>query len=450
MATYRDTLGYIYSFTDYEKKTSYRYAPEFFDLARVRRLLALLDNPHHRFRSIHIAGTKGKGSTAAMIESILRAAGYKTGLYTSPHFHTIRERIQVGRRFISEREAISLVERLRPLASQVEGLTTFEIITALAFAYFAEQGVELAVLEVGLGGRLDATNVVIPLVSIITSLSYDHTHILGDTLAQIAGEKAGIIKAGIPVVSTPQAPEAMAVIEETCRRKGAELTVAGRDWGWGAREVNLEGQSFRVTSDELRGTSNGFWIPLLGRHQLINATVVLAAVEKLRGQGVEIPEASTKEGLRRVRWPGRLEVLARRPLLVVDCAHNVDSVHKLRVALEDLFDYENLNLVFGASADKDIGGMMRELFPMAKKVIVTQAHHARAADPSKLEEIALALGYEAACSDGVDAALSAALEMAGPHDLICVTGSTFVVAEAREAWFERGGGQMPERDPKLD
>lgn len=449
MLTYKKALSYIYSFTNYEEKISYRYAPQFFDLARMERLLALLDNPHRRFRSLHIAGTKGKGSTAAMSESILRAAGYRTGLYTSPHLHTIRERIQVEGRLIPEGMMVSLVEHSQPLASQIEELTTFEIITALALTYFAQQGVELAILEVGLGGRLDATNVITPLVSVITSLSYDHTQVLGDTLAQIAREKAGIIKPDIPVVSAPQAPEALAVIEEVCSQKGGELTVVGQDWTWEVGEANLKGQSFRVMSDKLRGMSDKFWIPLLGRHQLINATVAIAAAEKLRERGVALPESSIREGLRGVRWPGRLEILSRKPFLVVDCAHNVDSARKLRGALKELFDgHRNLTLVFGASVDKDIEGMMHELIPSAKKVIVIQARHPRAADPHRLEEMASDLGYEVTRGEDVSAALDLALEMAGPQDLICATGSTFVVAEAREAWFERTGGML-ERDPRL-
>ncbi len=446
MLTYKDALDYIYSFTDYEKKSSYRYAPETFDLARVEKLLVSLNNPHQRFKSIHIAGTKGKGSVAAMSESILRAAGYRTGLYTSPHLHTLRERIQVNGRLIPQETVASLTEQLQPLVSQVEGLTTFEIITALGFLYFVERGVEFAVLEVGMGGRLDATNVVNSLVDIITSLSYDHTHILGETLPLIAREKAGIIKSKALVVSAPQVPEAMAVIEEVCREKDAELTVIGRDWTWEVGEANLEGQWFRVTTNELRVTSYELWIPLLGRHQLINATVVVAAIEKLRQRGINISEASVREGLRQVRWPGRLEILGRRPLVVADCAHNADSAGKLKAALEELFTYRHLILIFGASTDKDIEGMMGELFPLAHQVIVTQARHARATDSCVLHQKALTLRREVMVSDSVDGALSLALETAGPQDLICVTGSIFVVAEAREAWSKKQGSEMPERD----
>ena len=446
MLTYRDALDYIYSFTDYEKESSYLYGPEHFDLARVEKLLALLNNPHQCFKSIHIAGTKGKGSVAAMSESILRAAGYRTGLYTSPHLHTFRERIQANGHLIPEGAVASITERLQPLVSRIEGITTFEVITALSFLYFAEQGAEFAALEVGMGGRLDATNVVSPLVAVITSLSYDHTHILGETLPLIAREKAGIIKDQALVVSVTQPPEAMAVIEEVCGKKEAELTVVGRDWTWEAGEANLEGQWFRITDHGSRITDHEFWIPLLGRHQLDNATVVVAVVEKLRQRGVNVPEASVSEGLRRARWPGRLEILGRKPFVVVDCAHNADSASKLKAALEELFAHRHLILIFGASADKDIEGMMRQLFPPAHQVIVTQARHPRAADAGALQEKARVLGQAVMTSDSVAGALSVALETADSHDLICTTGSVFVVAEAREAWAERQGSEMPERD----
>jgi dihydrofolate synthase/folylpolyglutamate synthase len=448
MLSYQDALDYIYGFTDYEKKISTLYGPEHFDLARVERLLARLDSPHQRFRSIHIAGTKGKGSVAAMSESILRAAGYRTSLYTSPHLHTLRERIQVDGRLIPEEAVISLTERLQPLASQVKGITTFEIITALGFLYFAEQGVEFAVLEVGMGGRLDATNVVNPLVAAITSISYDHTHILGETLPQIAREKAGIIKHKALVVSAPQTPEAMAVIEEACAERAAELTVIGQDWTWQAGEANLEGQWFRVSGSEFRVSSREFWIPLLGRHQLDNAAVAIAVMEKLRQRGVSVPETSIREGLRQVRWPGRLEILGQRPFLVVDCAHNADSARKLKAALEELFTYRRLILIFGASSDKDIEGMMRELVPLADQIIVTQARHPRAAEAGALRKRALALkpGGAHMVSGSVAEALRLALGVASPHDLICATGSVFVVAEAREAWAELQGLEMPERD----
>jgi dihydrofolate synthase/folylpolyglutamate synthase len=438
--TYKEALDYIYSFTDYEKKSAYRYAPEHFDLGRMERLTALLDNPQQRFKAIHIAGTKGKGSTAAMIASILRAAGYKTGLYTSP-------------------------------------LTTFEIMTALAFLYFAEEEVDLAVLEVGMGGRLDATNIVTPLVAVITSLSYDHTPYLGSTLPLIAREKAGIIKDGALVVSAPQSPEAMAVIEETCQERGALLFRVGEQWTWQGEETNLEGQSFTVhlnnpgaRSGDLRpsGAWSGdlrpsgrqvydflsrgarrhhYWMPLLGEHQLANATTAVAVADLLPGLGVRISEEAIAQGLRQVRWPGRLEVLSRAPFLVVDGAHNADSAHKLAVALRKYFQYERLFLIFGASLEKDMDGMLRELLPLADRVVVTQAQHPRATAVQPLREELLARGYEPLSSNSVAEALDCALRLAQERDLICATGSLFVVAQVREAWARQQGVELTERDP---
>jgi dihydrofolate synthase/folylpolyglutamate synthase len=469
--TYKEALGYIYSFTDYEKKSAYRYAPEYFDLGRMERLTALLDNPQHRFKAIHIAGTKGKGSTAAMIASILRAAGYKTGLYTSPHLHTFRERIQLDGQLMSEGAIADLTERLQPLVSQVEDLTTFEIMTALAFLYFAEEGVDLAVLEVGMGGRLDATNIVTPLVAVITSLSYDHTPYLGSTLPLIAREKAGIIKDGAVVVSAPQSPEALAVIEETCRERGALLFRIGEQWTWREGETNLEGQSFTVhlnnptiqppnhltiqlpnhptRYDFLSRGSRGhrYWMPLLGEHQLANATTAIAVADLLPGLGVNISEEAIAQGLRQVHWPGRLEVLSRAPFLVVDGAHNADSAHKLAVALRKYFQYERLFLIFGASLEKDIDGMLRELLPLVHQVIVTQAQHPRAAEVQPLREVLLAQGCEPLSSHNVAEALDCALRLAQERDLICATGSLFVVAEVRETWARWHGLDVLGRDP---
>jgi len=439
MLSYKDALDYIYGFTDYEQKISYLYSPEHFDLAREEKLLALLDDPHLHFKSIHIAGTKGKGSVAAMSESVLRAAGYRTGLYTSPHLHTFRERIQVDGRFIPEKAVASLTERLQPLVSQIEGITTFEIITALGFLYFAEQEVEFAVLEVGMGGRLDATNVVNPLVAIITSLSYDHVPILGETLPQIAREKAGIIKHEACVVSASQAPEAMAIIEEVCREKQAELTVIGRDWTWEANEANLEGQRFRITNHEFR-------IPLLGRHQLDNATIVVAAMEKLRQRGVNIPEASVREGLQRVRWPGRLEILGREPWVVVDGAHNGDSAKKLVAAIKELFPYRKLVLVFGALMGHSVPDMLDALLPAADEVVLTRADRIRAVVTSDLLHEVHLRHRQAETTATVAEALERAQALASPGDLICATGSLSIVTEAREAWARRQGSEMPERD----
>jgi dihydrofolate synthase/folylpolyglutamate synthase len=447
--TYGDALAYIYSFTDYEKRGFAIYAPEFYDLERVRRLLALLDDPQKVFRSVHIAGTKGKGSTAAITESILRAAGRRTGLFTSPHLHTFRERIQIGGDLIPEAEVVRLVQRMRPLVGQVADITTFELMTGLAFAWFAEQGVEWAVLEVGLGGRLDATNVVIPAVSVISSISYDHTAILGETLTEIATEKAGIIKPGVPVVSAPQPDEALTVIKSVCDRRGSPLTLVGRDWTWepgpGEPPDVLEGQVFTIHHGQQE--LEGLWLPLLGEHQQVNATTSVAAAFLLQAEGARLSSPAIEAGLREVYWPGRLEVLGRRPLVIVDSAHNGDSAEKLMAALQALCRFRRLIVLLGASADHVTPELMRNLLSGAHRIIATQAHHPRAAEPAWLSARAAEYGFHLETSETVAGALDLALAEAGPEDLVCCTGSVFVAADARMAWFVRHGLALPPTDP---
>ena len=445
--SYKEALEFIYSFTDYEKLRSYRYSPEEFNLARMERLLKLVGNPHLSFLSFHVAGTKGKGSTCAMIESALRAQGYRTGLYTSPHLHTFRERIQIAGELVSEEDVTWAVERLRPSVEKVEGLTTFEVITALSFLLFASKGVEVAVVEVGLGGRLDATNVINPLVSIITSLSFDHTQLLGSTLTSIAREKAGIIKEGIPVVSAPQEKEALEVIEETARLKDSSLVVVGRDWVWEGVERGWDGQSFTIKRLNPPGFSLNVRVPLLGAFQPENATVAVAALDTARHRGLSISDEAIREGLEKVRWPGRLEVLQSSPLFIVDGAHNVESAQYLAQSLRELFPWNRLFLIFGVSADKDIAGMMAELLPLADEVIFTRASNPRAASPEEMLGKAEALGFKGRAVEPVRKAVEEALKEAGPGDLICVTGSLFLVADAKEAWAIILGKPLPPKDP---
>jgi dihydrofolate synthase/folylpolyglutamate synthase len=442
---YRDALDYLYSFTDYEKKGLAAYAPEFYDLERVRRLLALLGDPHQAFRSLHITGTKGKGSTAAMLESVLRTAGYRTGLYTSPHLHTFRERIQAEGTLIPEADVVALVEETYPLVTQIGEITTFEVMTGLAFAWFARQGVEWAVVEVGLGGRLDATNVIVPAVSIITSISLDHTAILGDTLAQIAGEKAGIIKPGVPVVSAPQADEALAVIRATCERLDAPLTVVGQDWTWQAGSADFGGQGFTVRHGQ--ETMGPLRIPLLGAHQLENATTTVASLALLQKLGVAIPQGAIIDGLGTVQWPGRLEILGHNPLVVADSAHNGDSARKLMAALNAHCKFQRLIVILGASADHVTPELMTPLLSEADLAIATRAQHPRAADPTWLQARGTELGFSLIVSQTVPQALDLALANAGPRDLICGTGSVFVAGELRAAWFARQGMPIPSSDP---
>jgi dihydrofolate synthase/folylpolyglutamate synthase len=442
---YRKALRYLYGLTDYEKRGFAAYAPEHYNLARMNRLLALLGDPLRSFRAVHVAGTKGKGSTAAMIDAMLRVAGYRTGLYTSPHLHTFRERIQVQGDMIPEADVLRLINKIRPLADRIPAITTFEVMTGLAFAWFAEQGVAWAVLEVGLGGRLDATNVVTPAVSVITSISLDHVVILGDTLAQIAAEKAGIVKPGVPVVSAPQHDEALAVIRDTCRRLEAPLTLVGHDWTWQPGAASLEGQCFSLRGEGHR--LDDLWLPLLGEYQLVNAATAVAAVQRLREAGAEIPETAVSRGLQAVCWPGRLEILARSPLIVADSAHNGDSARKLRAALEAHLDFQELIVILGASADHITPDLLRALLSDAGRAIATQARHPRASSPDWLQSQAAEAGFQMERSDTVPQALDRALAGAHPDALILCTGSVFVAAEARAAWFVRQGRPLPPVDP---
>ncbi len=449
---YIETIAYLYSLVDYEKTRIERYTPETLDLSRVERLLAAVGNPHTRFPTVHVAGTKGKGSTAAMSEACLRAAGYHTGFYTSPHMHTFRERIQVDRRKIAQEEVVALVEEVRPLIERTPGVTYFEAITAIGFLHFARSKVEVAVVEVGLGGRLDATNVLTPEVSVITSLSLDHTDLLGNTLAEIAREKAGIIKPGIPAVSAPQRAEAIKVLEAVSQERGSSLTEVGRDWDYDSGSADLDGQAFtarRITGggSELDGE---YWIPLLGRHQLENATNAIAALDIMHQRGFHIPIEAVHEGLRSVCWPGRLEILSRKPLVVVDGAHNSYSAQVLCRALEEWFPDQRWMLVFGASADKDVAGMLKVLLPISEYTIVTRSDHPRAASPVELADVVAAVGGGAEVSVNVRKSLRRGLALMNPASGLLVTGSTHLVADIHEEWARYNGAPLPDNDGELE
>jgi dihydrofolate synthase/folylpolyglutamate synthase len=427
---YQAALSYILSFTDYEKLPAFLYKADNFDLRRMAELLDRLGNPHLTSPAIHVGGTKGKGSTAAMIASALSAAGYRTGLYTSPHLHTFRERITVDGEMVTEEELSALTDRLQPEIDEVNRrhdygeITTFEILTALAFAFFMERRVDFQVLEVGLGGRLDATNVVMPRIAVITSISLDHAEVLGDSLAKIAGEKAGIIKPGTLVISAPQSNEVEGVIEEVCRSKGVSLITVGRDVTWRKLKSDLSGQFFEVKG---KAGNHKLIIPLLGEHQLENAAVAVAALEAL-----DIGVVDIARGLAQVQWPGRLEILRHEPLFLADGAHNADSANRLRETIEKYLHFDRLILILGASSDKDIAGIVGALAPLSSQAIVTRSRHPRALAPNLLLEELEKQGVKGELAESVSSAVERAMEMAGPRDLICATGSLFVAAEARE------------------
>jgi dihydrofolate synthase/folylpolyglutamate synthase len=452
--TYQEALGYLYRLTNYEIKSTYAYAPQFFDLRRVERLLAALGNPHRKFQSVHIAGTKGKGSTSAMLASVLKTAGYRTGLYISPHLHSFRERIQVNNEYIPEADFAALTEQIRPIAEQDKELTTFEVATALAFAYFAQAGIDIAVVEVGLGGRLDATNVILPLVSVICTIGHDHMHILGKTLRKIAAEKAGIIKEGTPVVSAPQEPAAMAVIERVAQEKHAPLYAVGRDWQWRNTEYSLEGQEFTAAhrgQNHLpnNGPYKGLYIPLLGKHQLRNAAVVLQTVETLRSLGLQVSDAALRQGLRDVVWPARFEVMGRSPYFVVDGAHNVDSARCLAETLQQYFPHQRPWFILAILSDKDIPAILHQLLPHARGAFLSRSHHPRAADPHQLQAEAARYDTPTQVIEDVGQATRSALEQADTDGLVVAAGSFSTAGEAREAWLRLHNLPLPPLDPKV-
>ena len=429
---YQAALDYVLSFADYERASR---SAVIFDIARIQEFLKRLGDPQKAARSVHIAGTKGKGSASAMIASVLTASGYRTGLYTSPHLLTMRERIQVDGNPIAEEEFAAIVEGLKPEVEAINRwgalgeLTTFEILTTSAFVYFKEMGVDFQVLETGLGGRLDATNVVKPEVCAITSISFDHAEVLGDTLAQIAEEKAGIIKPGSIVVCAPQPVEALVVIEEVCQERGARLIRVSEELTWQRNNFNLSGQSFHLKG--VRGEYD-LTIPLLGEYQLENATVAVAVLEVLTDLGVGISPESIALGLSQVFWPGRLQILRRSPLFVVDGAHNAYSVMKLGEALKQYFNFGDVILIVGASRDKDIAEIVAELSSLSSRVIVTPSRHPRAADASRFVDEFSKWGVSPQVAENVPSAVDLALAGAKLGDLVCATGSLFVVAEVIE------------------
>lgn len=445
---YQDALDFLYSFIDYSLTRSFRYSPEKFNLDRMVILMERLGNPHRQYPVIHVAGTKGKGSISALMASGLAANGYKTGLYTSPHLQEYTERVQVNGQEISKQDFAELVEELKPHAAAVEHLTTFELTTALGFLYFARQGVDAAVIEVGLGGRLDATNIVTPLLSVISSLSYDHTAVLGNTLAEIAGEKAGIIKPNRPVVLAPQREEARLVVEKVAAERNSPLLKIGQDLLFAPWSRSLDGQTLLVWKKEDQPLADAFidsdgaadpgpaqiTIPLLGHHQVENAATAYAALQVARAEGLRLDEDQLLRGFAQVSWPGRFEVLQRKPTFIVDSAHNRDSALKLRIALDDYLPGVPVILVFGASEDKDVYGMFSELLPRVRRVIATQSVHPRAMEAGKLVDLAHQFGCPAKAVLPVEEALSYALSLAGEENAVVATGSLFVAAAARFAW----------------
>ncbi len=447
--TYPEAVKYLESFINYEKIPAYPYK-ESCKLERIKDFLGLIGNPQNSLKTIHIAGTKGKGSTCVFIAHILRQAGYATGLYTSPHLSDFRERIRIliprtqnpeprtdFEGMISKDELTLLVKKLKPSVetfnknSEYGPLSFFEVYTALAFLYFKNKNVDFAVLETGLGGRLDATNASDSFVCALTSLSYEHTQKLGNALREIAAEKAGIIKRqkakgkrqNSIVISAPQEKEAMDVIRKRCKETNAKLYEVNKDIFY---EKTIKG--FNLLG--IYGEYPNLEIRLLGDHQLINASVAVAAIEALRDFGVIIGIDSIRSGLYNTVWPGRLEVVGRSPLIILDGAQNIASAKAIKQAIKGNFKYKRLILVLGISQDKDLSGVCGELKDIADAVILTKANNPRATGPQMLRSY-----FNEECvfiTNNVKQAKQKALSMANKDDLILVTGSLFVVGEFRD------------------
>ena len=459
--TYPEVVQYLESFINYEKIPTWSYK-ESLKLERIKGFLAILDNPQDSLRCIHIAGTKGKGSTCAFISYILRETGYKVGLYTSPHLSDFRERIRIlnpasptpapkveedFEGMISEDELANLIERLKPSVenynknSKYGPLSFFEVYTSLAFAYFRDKIVDFVVLETGLGGRLDATNVVNPLVCGISSLSYEHTQNLGNTLKDIATEKAGIIKGKQSIVITAsQEKEAIEAIRNRAKAVGARLFELGRDifYESSRKGFNVLGMFAEYPNLEIR---------LLGGHQFINATVAIGVIEALRFHNIYVGIDPIRMGLYNTIWPGRCEIISQNPLIVLDGAQNIASSLALKETIQKNFSakggsadfcggsYKKLILVLGISNDKDIKGICNELNELADEVILTQSNNPRATEPKVLAKHFK--DKNSHITENISEALELAIKKASPQDLILVTGSLFVVGEAREFCLER-------------
>ena len=437
-----------------------------YNLERMESFLDRIGNPHRRVPAVHIAGTKGKGSTAALCDAAFHAAGLRTGFYSSPHLHTFRERMRRDCQPVSEEEFAGLVADLWPHrysdspgrhsreSGNPEAVTLFEFLTAMAFHCFDQARADVQTVEVGLGGRLDATNVVEADVCVITSVSMDHAKILGDTIGEIAADKAGIIKPGsIPVIA-PQRAEALASILDACNRVGVEPALIGRDVTWESRPSIPSpsggglGWGHPCQSLTVHGLFGSYDldIPLLGDYQMENAATAVAAIESIsKVQGFDISAKSLAQGFRSVSWPCRMELLGRDPLVVADGAHNDYSVDKLLESLPHYFDYDRLLVIAGFSRDKNVEAMVDSLAPAADLAIAAQARHPRALSAEELSEMLKERGAETVIAPTPREALELARAEAAPRDLVLATGSLFLAAEVREAAL----GIEPETYPSL-
>jgi dihydrofolate synthase/folylpolyglutamate synthase len=424
--THHETAAYLYGLERFGMV---------FGLENITRLLQLLGDPHLGLKLIHVGGTNGKGSVSAMMASILQEEGYCVGLYTSPHLVSFTERIRINGAEIAWEEVARLTDLLHRRVEEEHippCFTFFDFTTAMALYYFFIRKVDIAILEVGLGGRLDSTNVVHPLITVITNVDRDHLQILGERIEDIAGEKAGIVKQGIPLISGATQPEVIKILELECMRKEAPLRLLGRDF-WGERIVpgtfSFHGPTWRLADMRLG---------LAGAFQIHNATVALGALEALPEAGYHVGEESIYKGLAKVRWPGRLELLPTAPRILLDGAHNPAAAAVLKACLEEEFDYRRLYMVMGIMEDKEVAVILSELVPLADMLIASSPHNPRAQSAQQIAEIAQHYCKEVKVIQDVGQGMAYAQERAQEDDLIVVTGSLYTVGEARGHLLSRG------------
>ncbi|MGL5615516.1 MAG: bifunctional folylpolyglutamate synthase/dihydrofolate synthase [Sarcina sp.] len=405
-----------------------------FGLSRVEKMLELLGNPQNKIKCIHVAGTNGKGSTTAMITEILKEEGYTVGMYTSPYLEEFEERIQINGKNIPKEKLVNLIEKIKKVSDETikagfDNPTQFEIITAIMFLYFTEENVDYAVIEVGLGGRLDATNVINPILSVITSISYDHMNILGNSIAEIAGEKAGIIKKA-PVITYPQVKEAMEVIERVSKEKDVKL-IKTSEKQIKAVEIDKNNNKQNI-SIKISGEIRNYSLALIGKHQVKNAMVALTVIEKFREIENKVSEKSIKSALEKVKWIGRMEIMKRKPIVLIDGAHNIDGINSLKNSIKEYFSYNRIILLLGILEDKQVEEMVDSIGEIATTVILTEPHNDRAESAQVMESYLKKTNKETYKIENYEEAYKKALELANIDDLIVISGSLYMIGDMRK------------------
>jgi len=437
ISTFPNAVRYLLERVDYERMRVIRYDEANFKLDRMRKLLKLLGDPQEQVKFVHVAGTVGKGSTTAMIANMLQACGYGVGMYTSPHVMDIRERICINGHMIGRTEFTDLSKEIAVAAEKLDFEPTFfELITAMAFKHFAEQAVDIAVVEVGLGGRLDSTNVITPEVSIVTTIDYDHTHLLGRTLDKIAKEKAGIFKKNVPAFTVEQPRDVEVALKQAAEQVGAPLKVINKDIEFSVRFGASDdlGPHSRVCMITQTSQFMHLPVPMPGEHQALNCALALAAVDALKACGFNCPEAQIHEGLAKTKLAGRMELVWDQPRILVDGAHNASSMAALMRCVGAHVPYDSMVCIFGCCEDKDIPAMLEKVALGGDKIIFTKARsNPRAADPEELQrEFAEQSGKMSQVAKSLPEALLLASRAVGRDDLICVTGSFYLVGETKK------------------